>query len=373
MKIIGLGFGIAFGFLLSGAGLMNYNVIHEGLLLNNATMFLIMGSAVAVAAAGVGLLEWVQWTTPLQGSLQVKRVSIGKKHVYGAVIFGIGWAITGTCPAVSAAMLGSGIGYGAVVMAGIAIGVLIYDKQRRKRIGHTSPDTGADWSLSGVTTAIFDVDNTLAKCSVVEFYFFIERKQKQGLRRGLFLLSLVAQAPYYIALYILSREKFIRRFVEKKLEVFRYEELDAYAEQFFQEELRHRLIASSCELLMQAKTKQLRVVLLSTNFDLLVKRFGAHFDVPYVCHRVIRRGEEAIFDCSELSSFKARHIHTFPKESIGVGDSRYDIPVLNHVKYPFVVAAGPKRWFAALHQSPRLLHPAVSPVRSIQAIMMNES
>jgi uncharacterized membrane protein YedE/YeeE len=133
MKTISLGFGTVFGFLLAGAGLMNYNVIHEGLLLRNATMFLIMGSAVAVAAVGIWLLERFRWVTPLQGMLKVKRISINKKHIYGAVIFGIGWAITGNCPAVSAAMLGSGIGYGAVVMAGIVLGVLIFDIKIRKR------------------------------------------------------------------------------------------------------------------------------------------------------------------------------------------------------------------------------------------------
>jgi uncharacterized membrane protein YedE/YeeE len=144
MKMIGLGFGMAFAFLLVGAGLMSYNVIHEGLLLRNATMFLIMGSAVAVAAAGIWLLERFHWVTPLHGMLKVNRVSIDKKQIKGAVIFGIGWAITGICPATSAAMLGSGIGYGAVVMAGIVLGVLIFDHKWRKGTGIAAPQAGAE-------------------------------------------------------------------------------------------------------------------------------------------------------------------------------------------------------------------------------------
>jgi uncharacterized protein len=142
--MIGLGSGMAFGFLLAGAGLMNYNVIHEGLLLMDATMFLIMGSAVAVTAVGIWLLERFRWVTPLHGMLKVKRISVDKKHINGAVIFGIGWAITGICPATSAAMLGSGIGYGAVVMAGIVLGVLIFDHMWRKGTGTEALQAGAE-------------------------------------------------------------------------------------------------------------------------------------------------------------------------------------------------------------------------------------
>jgi uncharacterized membrane protein YedE/YeeE len=58
--------------------------------------------------------------------------------------FGIGWAITGSCPATSAAMLGSGIGYGAVVMVGIVLGVLIFDHQRREETGTVTPQVGVE-------------------------------------------------------------------------------------------------------------------------------------------------------------------------------------------------------------------------------------
>jgi uncharacterized membrane protein YedE/YeeE len=82
--------------------------------------------------------------TPLHGMLKVKRISVDKKHINGAVIFGIGWAITGICPATSAAMLGSGIGYGAVVMAGILLGVLIFDHKWRKETGIVAPQADAE-------------------------------------------------------------------------------------------------------------------------------------------------------------------------------------------------------------------------------------
>lgn len=49
--------GAAFGFLLTASGLGDYDTIHDGLLLENPYIFLMMGSATAVASAGLALLR----------------------------------------------------------------------------------------------------------------------------------------------------------------------------------------------------------------------------------------------------------------------------------------------------------------------------
>ncbi len=50
-------FGLAFGFLFAAAGLNQYDVIHQMLLLKNFAPFLIMGSAMGTTLPILWLLE----------------------------------------------------------------------------------------------------------------------------------------------------------------------------------------------------------------------------------------------------------------------------------------------------------------------------
>jgi hypothetical protein len=59
-KLAGLPAGVIFGFVLSWARLTDPAVIRNMLLLREAHVFLIMGSAIAVAAVGVRLLRVAQ-------------------------------------------------------------------------------------------------------------------------------------------------------------------------------------------------------------------------------------------------------------------------------------------------------------------------
>lgn len=127
MKFVALLFGIVFGALLAGSKVTNYNVIHSGLLLHSAYLFLLMGSAMATGFVVLWFLEKRNWKTWLGGPLKLKRLSIQRRHIIGGSIFGIGWAVTGTCPAVSAAQLGTGMLTGIIVMAGLFAGTLLRD------------------------------------------------------------------------------------------------------------------------------------------------------------------------------------------------------------------------------------------------------
>jgi uncharacterized protein len=130
MNIVATLFGVIFGALLVGSRVTNYNVIHQGLLLHSAYVYLMMGSAMLVGLLCLWVLERMGWKTRLGGPLRLRRLSIGRKHILGGVLFGVGWAVTGTCPAVSAAQLGNGILAGGVVMVGLFAGTLLRDLVR---------------------------------------------------------------------------------------------------------------------------------------------------------------------------------------------------------------------------------------------------
>src|SRR5262245_20809658 len=119
--------GAAFGFVIAWARLTDPAVIRRMLLLQELDVFLLMGSAIAVAAIGSQMLralgaralvsrEPVQWLT-----LQPQR-----HHIVGSALFGVGWSLIGTCPGPVAAMIGEGKLSGLIIGSGILLGVLVH-------------------------------------------------------------------------------------------------------------------------------------------------------------------------------------------------------------------------------------------------------
>jgi len=134
VKLTGLLAGAIFGFVISWARLTDPAVIRNMLLLREAHVFLIMGSAIAVAAIGVRLLRIASVTSlitrePIGWSVQQPE----RRHVVGSVIFGAGWSVLGTCPGPLAAMIGEGKLSGLIVGAGLLAGVAVQPVLKRQR------------------------------------------------------------------------------------------------------------------------------------------------------------------------------------------------------------------------------------------------
>jgi uncharacterized membrane protein YedE/YeeE len=133
-------FGLAFGFLFAAAGLNQYDVIHRMLLLEEIAPFLIMGSAMATALPILWLLERRRWRTPLGGPLALRRWAFERKHLWGGILFGTGWAITGACPGTASTTLGAGSLLGIVLVVGIVAGIALRDATVRTP-GTATPDS----------------------------------------------------------------------------------------------------------------------------------------------------------------------------------------------------------------------------------------
>ena len=125
-KVIGLLGGMVFGFTLAWARLTDPRVIRDMLLLNEPHVFLIMGSAVAIAAVGVRVLKatgarCVVTGEPVAWSVEPPRT----RHVAGSMLFALGWTVAGTCPGPVAAMIGEGGLVGVPVAVGLLAGVTL--------------------------------------------------------------------------------------------------------------------------------------------------------------------------------------------------------------------------------------------------------
>ncbi len=123
LNIIGLISGILFGGILAGARLHEYDTIHSTLALEDPYVFLFMGSAIAVSAPLLWLMERRNMSTPFGGQLSLSKAKPEAHHIKGGALFGIGWAIAGTCPAPALVMVSSGAVLGLVALPGIFIGL----------------------------------------------------------------------------------------------------------------------------------------------------------------------------------------------------------------------------------------------------------
>jgi uncharacterized protein len=127
-QVAGLVFGAIFGAALAGGRLDEYDVIHGALRLRNLYMLLVMGTAVAVALPGLWLLERAHALTLLCGPLRIRRERIQRNHILGGIVFGAGWALSGSCPGPVLAMTVGGTVLGGVVMLGLWAGTALRDR-----------------------------------------------------------------------------------------------------------------------------------------------------------------------------------------------------------------------------------------------------
>ncbi len=127
VNLTGLGIGAVFGFLIQSAGFGDADFIHRMLLFQNWYPWEVFASAIAVGVPAFWVLERRKWVTPLGGQLKLNRTAIRGRHIYGGLLFGLGWAFSTTCPVPAIAMVASGGVLGLAVMAGLLTGVLTGD------------------------------------------------------------------------------------------------------------------------------------------------------------------------------------------------------------------------------------------------------
>lgn len=143
MSVAALAVGVVFGFVLAAARLHEYDVIHRMLLLQEMDVFLLMASAIAVAAPSLLVLQRLGLRTPLAGPLHVPRLAATRSTILGSVVFGSGWAIAGTCPGPAIAMVATGSLPGIFVMAGIVVGSALHGALASLPIGRIARRRGA--------------------------------------------------------------------------------------------------------------------------------------------------------------------------------------------------------------------------------------
>ena len=102
--LLGLGFGIV---LVKGE-VISWFRIQAMFRFEEAHMYLIIGSAVVVGAISLLIIKQFEMKTVGGEEISIREKPFNKGVIYGGIIFGMGWAVTGACPGPIYAQIGSG-------------------------------------------------------------------------------------------------------------------------------------------------------------------------------------------------------------------------------------------------------------------------
>jgi uncharacterized membrane protein YedE/YeeE len=141
VKALALVVGLGLGFVFDWARLTDPETFHRMLTLDAAYVYLLMGSAVAVAAPGAWLLRRRGRRAPLTGELVAwNDLPVRREHIVGGVIFGVGWAVSSSCPGPLVAQIGAGRLPAFATLAGACCGIALRSAMtRRAARAHAAP------------------------------------------------------------------------------------------------------------------------------------------------------------------------------------------------------------------------------------------
>jgi uncharacterized protein len=124
--------GILFGIILVKAEVISWFRIQEMFRLQSFHMYGVLGSAVAVGALSVWLIKRFKVRTIYGEPIELLSKKFNKGQVYGGLLFGFGWALTGACPGPLFAQIGTGATVVAVTLLSALAGTWVYGYFREK-------------------------------------------------------------------------------------------------------------------------------------------------------------------------------------------------------------------------------------------------
>jgi uncharacterized protein len=130
-KAVAVAFGAVFGFAISWGQFTDPDRLREMLLLRDPYLYLMMATAVAIGFVGVRVLRRLHMRALLTGTpISWTTSRPERRHVVGATIFGVGWAITDSCPAPIAGQLAQGVLWSVFTIAGVMAGIAMFFRRR---------------------------------------------------------------------------------------------------------------------------------------------------------------------------------------------------------------------------------------------------
>ncbi len=100
--------GAIFGIILYKSEVISWFRVQEMFRFQSFHMFGVIGSAILVGLISLYLIKKLKIKSLTKESIQIPSKKIDKGYIFGGVLFGMGWALTGACPGPLYAHLGAG-------------------------------------------------------------------------------------------------------------------------------------------------------------------------------------------------------------------------------------------------------------------------
>lgn len=124
--------GILLGIVFIKAEIISWYRIQEMFRLQSFHMYGVIGSAVATGLLSVWLIKRFRVKTIYGEPIIFHPKKFNKGQVYGGLLFGAGWALTGACPGPLFAQIGSGASVVIVVLLSAVAGTWVYGRLRER-------------------------------------------------------------------------------------------------------------------------------------------------------------------------------------------------------------------------------------------------
>ena len=125
-KIKFLILGFIFGVILIKAEVISWFRIQEMFRFQAFQMYGIIGSAVVIGIISIFLIKKYEVKTIHREEIKIVPKEFSKGNIFGGLIFGLGWAMTGACPGPLYALVGSGLLIIGVVLLSAVFGTWAY-------------------------------------------------------------------------------------------------------------------------------------------------------------------------------------------------------------------------------------------------------
>lgn len=118
--------GILFGIIFVKSEVISWFRIQEMFRLQSFHMYGIIGSAVLTGMISVWIIKKFNIKTIHGESVSITPKQFNKGQIYGGLLFGFGWAITGACPGPLFAQIGTGVTVITVTLLSAIAGTWVY-------------------------------------------------------------------------------------------------------------------------------------------------------------------------------------------------------------------------------------------------------
>lgn len=124
--------GIIFGIIAVKSEIISWFRIQEMFRFESIHMFGVIGIAVITGIISLFVIKKFNLRTIDNEAIEIKSKTFNKGQIYGGLIFGFGWALTGACPGPIFAIIGNGFSVGIITLISALAGTWFYGLLKEK-------------------------------------------------------------------------------------------------------------------------------------------------------------------------------------------------------------------------------------------------